>query len=347
MKAGFQSLTEMAAELERQNAAKADYVIDTREMTMLNGSEIHLPGGIGEQAILPLAHRQIASRLKIPARYYDRLQGSHPQLLDLNVNGLFQAEPERRMVRTMDGKARAFLSDRYRRRDNYELAQAVLPVLNDLPGAQVVSCNVTDSRMYLKVTTDRLQADVKVGDTVQAGVSIENSEVGLGALVVRPLIFRLICLNGMVTSEATRHLHVGKQVDVDENYEVFSDETLKLDDRAFFAKVGDLVHAAVEETKFNAIVANLRETAETEEMRNPIKGLEVLANRYAITDGEREGVLSHLVREQDLTLFSTIQAVTRFSQDIESYDRASEFERLGGTLLEMTAKDWREVATAA
>ena len=347
MKAGFHSLTEMAAELERQNAVKADYVVDTREMTMLNGTELHLPNGIGEQSVLPLAHGQIASRLKIPKRYYDRLLADHPQLLDLNVNGLFQSEPERRMVRTLDGRARAFLSDRYRRRDNFELAQAVFPVLKQIPDAQVLSCNLTDTRMYIKVVSPRLQADVKVGDTVQAGVSIENSEVGLGALVVRPLIFRLICLNGMVSDAATRHYHVGKQVDADENYEVYSDETLRLDDQAFFAKVGDTVQAAVTEARFQEIVASMRETTETAPMKNPIEGVKVLANRYSLTEGEEQGILTHLISEGDLSLYGALNAVTRASQDVEDYDRASEMEKLGGTMLTMAASDWREVATAA
>ena len=145
----------------------------------------------------------------------------------------------------------------------------------------------------------------------------------------------------MVTEEATRHYHVGKRVETDENYEVYSDETLRLDDAAFFAKVGDLVKAAVSETKFNAIVGALRGTTQTPEMKDPVKGVEVLANRYNLTDGERDGVLNHLVRESDLTLYSTIQAVTRYSQDLDSYDRASDLEKVGGKLLEMTERDWR------
>lgn len=347
MKAGFVTLSDMAAELERQNDAKADYVVDTREMTLLNGTELHVKGVTpSEMNVLPLAHGQIASRLKIPKRYYDRLLADHPQLLDFNVNGLFQAEPERRMVRTLDGKARAFLSDRYRRRDNYDLAMAALPVLKGIPGAEILSCNVTDTRMYIKALAPRLTDDIKVGDTVQAGVSIENSEVGLGALVVRPLIFRLICLNGMVVEEATRHYHIGKRVEVDENMEVYSDATLRLDDQAFFAKVGDLIKAAVDETKFNDIVARLRYTTQTPEMKDPVKGVELLANRYNLTDGERDGVLSHLVRESDLTLYSTIQAVTRYSQDLDSYDRASDLEKVGGVMLEMPERDWRQITLA-
>ena len=41
------------------------------------------------------------------------------------------------MVRTLDGNARAFLSDRYRRLDNYDLLAHVLPMLRELPDARV------------------------------------------------------------------------------------------------------------------------------------------------------------------------------------------------------------------
>ena len=37
------------------------------------------------------------------------------------------------MVRTLDGQVRAVLSDRYRRLDNYDLAENVLPILQQLP----------------------------------------------------------------------------------------------------------------------------------------------------------------------------------------------------------------------
>ena len=38
------------------------------------------------------------------------------------------------MVRTLDGEARALLSDRYHRIDNEEIAEMVLPVLMEIEG---------------------------------------------------------------------------------------------------------------------------------------------------------------------------------------------------------------------
>jgi len=48
-------------------------------------------------------------------------------------------KPERRMVRTLDGSTRAFLSDRYRPLDNFDLAHEVFHVLtwDSLPPRRV------------------------------------------------------------------------------------------------------------------------------------------------------------------------------------------------------------------
>jgi hypothetical protein len=349
------TLTALAAEIERQSALKQDYVVDTRELTLLNGRELILPldASTRDFTVTQIAHRQIGSRLKIPATYYDRLRQSHPTLLDTNVNSLFRAEPERRMVRTFDEDragshdplVRAFLSDRYRRRDNDEVAQAVLPILGEIPDVKIASAELTDTRLYIKAVAPRIEREVTVGDAVQAGVVIRNSEVGHGALVVQPLVLRLICLNGMVVAEATRSYHVGRTLESDESYKVFSDETQRLDDRAFFAKLADVVSAAVNESRFEQIVAQLREARTGEQIQKPVDAVERLSKRFALTDDEGQSVLAHLVSGGDLSNYGAVQAVTRASQDADSYERASELEVIGGQLLELAgSREWTALA---
>jgi len=146
------------------------------------------------------------------------------------------------MVRTLDTEVRAFLSNRYRRLDNFDLAEAVLPILAEMgEGIRIVSAELTESRMYIKVINERLELEVKKGDVVQAGIALSNSEVGLGALSVEPLIYRLICTNGMIAKDySKKRYHVGRNADEGEAYELFTDETLKADDRAFF--LGSVLH---------------------------------------------------------------------------------------------------------
>ena len=153
MKEGL-SLQEMAAEIERQSKLKEDYLVDTRNLWMEpfdakvhlhmreNGTEVVEPLEVNQ-----IAHRQVGTRLGIPASYYDRMLSDYPELLAQNVNAWFQREPATRMIRTMAGTARAFLSNRYRRIDNLEVAQAVLPIIGEMPDARFESCQITPSRM--------------------------------------------------------------------------------------------------------------------------------------------------------------------------------------------------------
>ena len=42
-----------------------------------------------------------------------------------------------------------------------------------------------------------------------------------------------------------------------------------------------------------------------------------------------------------------VNAVTHYSQDVEGYDRATEFEALGGKLIELASTEWKGLAHAA
>ena len=230
MKQG-RTLEELGAELQRQRAARKDFITDTRYLEFNTNEEgratlsLDIKGELQTFGVDELAHKQIAQRLMIPYRYYQKMQVEQPELLDTNVNTWLKFAPERRMIRTLDGSVRAFLSDRYRRLDNLELCEAVLPIIKDMPGAEITSCDVTPDHMYLKVINKKLKEEVSTGDVVQAGFVISNSEVGLGSVKVEPLIYRLVCKNGLILKDYTqKKYHVGKQVDGDSAYELYSDQ---------------------------------------------------------------------------------------------------------------------------
>ena len=255
MKKG-RTLQELAAELDRQNAAKKDYIVDADAIAMVtkdnepmlvleSGNALTSYGALKSYGITGIAHRQIGSYLGIPASYYDRMKAKNPTLLTENVNAwLTEASGSKRMLRTLDGNARALLSDRYRRIDNWEIASAVLPIIGGIEDARVESCELTDSRMYIKVVSPRTQAEVKVGDPVQAGVIVTNSEVGHGSVSVRPLIYRLVCSNGMVAaSGAVRKYHIGRVNEANDDLSIFRDETIQASDKAFLMRLEDSVRA--------------------------------------------------------------------------------------------------------
>lgn len=352
MKSG-KTLTELAGELERQSASKKDFIAPTTALTFQTSPEasvLEVPNG-GAFPVTDLTHGQIAERLQIPKKYYDKMRADAPGLLDRNVNHWLQTTNERRMIRTLDGRARAFLSDRYRRLDNFDLAEAILPTLVEVGGLRVESAELTETRMYIKAVSERVTAEVVRGDVVQAGFVISNSEVGLGAVKIEPLIYRLVCLNGMIAADySTRKYHVGRNSgngDGAQAFEMYREETLIADDRAFFMKVRDTVAGVLTGDKFEKIVARMRESTEQKIEGDPVKAVEVLANRMSFAESERSGVLRHLIEGRDLSAYGLMNAVTRASQDVPDYDRATELEALGGQVLALPRTDWNQIAKAA
>lgn len=342
MKQG-RSLSELAAELERQQALKRDFLVDTRALELTAGEgateRLRLGGDGAEFALARHAHRQIGAHLGIPAKYYDRLRDEAPALLAQNVNHWFRERPSERMIRTLGGSARAFLSNRYRRLDNFELLNAVLPVLAELrdeadKGLEVISCEVTETKLYLKCVFPRVEAEVKRGDPVQSGIVISNSEVGLGSLSVTPLIFRLVCENGMIAPDyGQRKYHVGRAAaGAEEGYALFSDETLQADDRAFWLKARDIVRAAATPAAFERIVRLLRRSSE-ERVEEPVRAVEALANQLSFTRSEAETILQNFLRGADLSRWGLANAVTQAANSSADYDRASELEEAGWKVL--------------
>lgn len=348
------SLVNLAQELERQLASKRDMIVPSPMMRCHTDDHggcqlvIEESNGAGQYDITSLARRQLAEKLKIPFAYFERMREEQPGLLDQNINTWLQDDRERRMIRTLDGKVRAVLSDRYRRLDNVDLAEAVLPILQRLPDVRFESVELTETKMYIKAVTPRIQAEMAPGDLVQAGIVIMNSEVGHGTLSVQPLLYRLLCKNGLIAFDrGLRKTHVGRLLPSDEEaITLFHDDTLAADDQAFFLKVRDVVQAAVSESSFRQVAEKMRRTIGIRLTGDPVKTVEVLANRYALNDPERAGVLRHLIVEGDLSGYGLVNAVTHYSQEIEDYDRATEFEALGGKLIELAAGEWKGLVEA-
>lgn len=115
MKTGL-TLEQLAAEITRQQSAKEDYVVNTGNLRLESyGPDLTLRvlDSDGADRIEPLeigdiAHRQIGTHLSIPAKYYERMRSEDPGLLAHNVNTWLERTPAQRMIRVLDGKARAY-----------------------------------------------------------------------------------------------------------------------------------------------------------------------------------------------------------------------------------------------
>lgn len=350
MKTGL-TLVDLAKKIEANAQMKRDFIIPTETTTMqVMEDKVAVLEVVGQGTfpVQALPHRQIAEHLKIPKPYYDRMQADAPDLLATNVNAWFRKNPERRMLRTLGGDARAFLSNRYQRIENEKIAEVALPVLADFPQVKIVSADVTDARLYIQAVVPTIQGEVvghKVGDVLQAGVVISNSEVGLGRVDVSEMDYRLVCLNGMIGQSLLKRTHVGRQID--DNEALWADDTRRADDDVLVLKIRDMVRAALDATRFRARLDKISGLAQAQITGDVTKAVEVLSNVVQVSEGEKGSILKSLINGGDLSAWGLINAVTHQAHEVADYDRGVELEQMGGRLLNLAPTEWKRVLEAA
>jgi hypothetical protein len=361
MKAAM-TLQELAAEITRQQSLKEDYVAPSKKIAMVvENDKPMLAVGDRGFGVNEIAHTQLATYADIPAKYYRRMQQDDPQLLATNVNRWLKDKgDEQRMLRVLAGNVRAVLSGSYRRLDNHDAAEVILPALmqRDL---LILSCNITESRMYIKAVDRALEAQVPSGhkmgdgthtifDAVAAAVSFSNSEVGMGAYQIEAGVFTRACTNLATFGALMRKYHTGARADVSsEVYQMLSDETKTLTDQVVWAQARDLIGSAFDRAKFDEKIKLLKAATEDQvkgEQVEPV--IKQLSQKFDLNETERQGILADLIEGGDLSRYGVHSAVTLFSQrDSVSYDRATELERIGGKIIELKPTEWKTLVKAA
>lgn len=333
---------------------KADYIAPANGMRLQDdGStfEINHSKSMERQEFnaTNLLHRQIGSTLKIPAKYYDLMREEKPELLARNVNSWFGDLDNNFMVRSFqfpeENVGRALLSAQYRRIDNLMVAEGILPMFAGTDQFEVVSCEVTERKMYLKIVNHRLRRDVSPGDVVEGGVVITNSEVGVGAVAVHPFVNRLVCTNGMVVTEmGNRKTHVGKVLTpIEGSMQILSTETMEAEDKAFVLRLRDAAKVAIDEVMFESVVRKLQVSEGQKLTGDPGDVVKLAGKVYDLNGKEQTGILRHLVEGGDLSKYGLANAITRTSADLKDYDRATEFEEIGWKTATMDSGLWAQI----
>lgn len=323
----------------------------------------------GRYQLTDNAHNQLAAMFDIPLRYYRRMRDSNVPLLDTSVASWadLDAEGKRVLLRLLWGSqpdddgtvglCRAVLSDRYGARDNLPTVIAALAGMREagLSADNIIGCDVSDDRMYLHVVAPEIaiaapallanytpggRRDFEVmddhkgnthglrpEDVIQAGLVITNSETGNGKLAVIPRFRVLRCMNGwQITKDAMTKVHLGGKLD--EGAIVWSDETRQKADLLVRSQVKDAVQSFLNVEYLEGVVRRIEEEAQTP-LSNPVETIEQVSSKLGYTEHEKASVLSAFIKGGQPTSGGVLQAVTYYSQAIDSVDRAHEFEASG------------------
>ncbi len=340
------TLKDLAAMIMDRAEKKEDFIADTRTLTIDGKANVVGLSNGSHFTINDHTHSQIATHTNIPAAYYKRMREEAPDLLSSNIRTWFDKYPANRMVRTLGGGARAFLSDKYSRMDDDAFANVVLPAIYDVPGAEVVSCGLTDVKTTIKFKSPRYEREVKRGDLVQFGIAFSNSEVGAGRLTGSLFAYQLICTNGMVIEdEQFASTHVGRKHMTRDLGEVFRLDTIQADGHATILKLRDFARELMTDKFIDSQVERMRGLTEVK-LTDPVKAVEKMAKQHAFTEGTKNDVLKHLIEGGNLSMWGLQNAVTRAAEDQADYDDATKLETLGGRMLTLAKTDYRELLAA-
>lgn len=376
MKTGL-NIGELIDEVQRRAAARLDMIVNTEQALRM----VEMPGYPDNVALVVLegdstelqrfsitehAHRQIATWLSIPWTYYKRLLNDHRDLVLTQVNTLFEREPGVRMARTLDGKCRAFLSNKYKRLDNDVILAQTLPMLygkdSKLPAHKVLASHIDDDNMKIRVvwTDESLAQDIgpaprsvrgEVRDVVRPGFEIGNGETGKSSLYTRGFFYRDYCDNGCVfgigdNAIEFRRTHIGGKLKT-AGAEILSEDTMRKDDAAILAVMGDIMAALGSREFVQKMGDSLRALRTGETIKNPVPAVQVLGKQVGLRENELDRVVHNLIEDGDLSRWGTLNAVTKVANgDDVTQERAFELEEIGSSLMTMSLNEWAKIANA-
>lgn len=358
------SLIELATAVQEQAARKVDVITDTRNTVVDVSAEgkavvwmkAENPADTKRAELTAHAIGQIEDHQGIPRGYATRMLTEAPRLFEQNVNYWLHNKPALRMFRLLtptEGKqitvARAVMSNRYQRIDFDQMLAHVLPEITG-QNMQVVSTELTERKMYIKIVLLDRQGETRAGDIVQYGFELRGSEIGEGALDALPFIRRKVCDNGLILTKEIddtrlRRAHIGKALEAGIDY---ADDTVKADDKLIMLRLRDTIRAFLNPQRWEAVLARLQAaTADTTQVPDPIATVERLADMLTLPKQEHNGILASFLKNGDLSRWGLVNAITEQANTIDDYDRGAELEDAGGRILTLPASDWRVLAKAA
>jgi hypothetical protein len=355
MKKGL-TLTELATKLQQQRETQKDYIVPVEKMTAKVNEENKLVlnftnGSEQNYSLNTWSGSQVAQFADIPKQYFDRLSSENPDLAAQNINhGFSKLQNEKRMIRCQDNYIRGFLSNGYRRLDAYDMLENTLPTIFDA-GLEVVSSEVNERKLFIKMLSPKLQGEITKGDLVQYGLTISTSDVGAGSVRIEPLIYRLVCANGLISDTALRKFHRTSKHEVDTVFELLSDKTKEMTDAAFWAQCNDLIKLSLETINFEKEIEKLKKAAQLPITNFDLPNVVELSMRAVNVSGEqtKNSILAALASGNEgagLTQWGLVNSFTKAAQaDHLDYEQSIDLERAASKIITLSPKQWETIAS--
>ena len=350
MKSIDQNLETTLMEVKRRATEKKDVIVPANMLTMRPDAETNsvslTMGGDGLE-VLERAHNQLASITKIPANYYDRLKDSNAGMLAGNVNHWLHQSDKSHMIRTLDGKARAIMSDMYLRIDNEVIAAHAIPeILKHGKDVYPLQTMMTDDRLSMKFLHQNLEANIDGKGVIRPAIIITNSETGQGRFNVQAYFYRDFCTNGCIfgmtqTDIEIKQVHRGARLPAG----MLSQETLGHMSNTIASQTADIIRYVFSPEGFGVMTDKLKATTEGATVAPVHAGdlIKVLGQDYQLSQGERQGALDSLLTDGDFSQWGVLNAITKQANTVKNNDRIHTLETAGAKIIDINQAQWDRI----
>jgi hypothetical protein len=310
---------------------KEDYELLGSEIEFTNRKTLAFKtkNGTEEWGFNNHSFNQLAQSLKIPARYLANCaitgKGSMKDQIERQMEGrvanqfLLRVRRQEEKIEGVSGVIRAVLPGTHVPFDHRHLVKAVQRALHELgSGWKMVMTNAHDpkdveSAFHLRFVQEE-QFDIGGGDMHKMGFHCRTSEVGMEDISVAALVWRLVCLNGMMGWGDSDVLRIKHKNHV--RHEVFP----------------QLHEGILAASRQREAIKDMLERASVEEVKDPESSLLLLGKRMRVPETVTEHALGRLRednRGEAVQRYHILQAFTAAARDLPLTDRVQVEEAVG------------------
>jgi hypothetical protein len=315
---------------------KIDMIVSASSL-VINNDILRIKNRDFSFKLLPWAKRQLAWKLQIPTRFYNRLEDKYPELLNTMLNTMLSKQEDEFLIRTLNGEVRGILSQHYKAFESYDIFTAVIDhAMKKSENIVFKSAYITDLFIELELIDKNKKYEIEINgqpDIYYPGISVINSEVGYRAFEINFLLYRQVCSNGLITptfNQRVRKIHIGKKI-TDEEY---WNEDLIMENKILLNQINNMLELAFSEKNINVILEKLAEYSK-KPIDVTVKFLNASQKVLGLSEEQKNLVWNNL---EEKTRFGFINALTRTAQYYTTtYKKPFErlrLEELAGELLD-------------
>lgn len=172
-----------------------------------------LSAGSRSMAMTRHSLSQLCNKIGVPVRYIDKcIDSGRLDLAAENINSWIDDFGKNLFIREYEDTIRGVLSDRFSALDTPQIMEVLNDVLN-FDEYTIKGHFLTPERFHARIV-QREMLNIN-GEDLFAGVQIDSSDVGRSILVVKFMIWKQVCSNGLCISQGGGTLFQQKHIGID------------------------------------------------------------------------------------------------------------------------------------